>query len=321
MPTPIRIRGKRKAKAAEKWRVARGRTVWLSKADTPISSVDHSSVSPTLRPALPVFSSSQRPTRRKLRLSKLEELPTEILQTIFAFSENLNLPLASISLQQQLQSRHIYISFTSRILAPLMSNSPPKAFELAAARRVLNSKYMTWSLWKAWLDEHSLSLSLRADPASALYYQEVAGKLLHHLPIPPRKLLRGPWTDEKVKFLSTLVFKCDRIAESSIDIELAREGLEHAVAEGSLEAVQALLFLGLRPDTELLRQAVLDYGCNREVVETLITTSESDIDLLDETIWSWADKARRMGNIDGDWLKNQLSDAQNNSFRAHGFSK
>lgn len=312
--TPIRIRGKRKATAAEKWRAGRGRTVWLSKSGPSISGVVRSAISPALLPTLPVSSRSQRRRQRQLRLSKLEELPTEILQTIFAFSENLNLPLASFGLKKQLESRHIYMTFTSRVLAPLMSNRPPKPFELAAARRVLNSRYMTWSLWKAWLDEHSMSLSSRAEPASALYYKEAVGQLLHHLPVPPPKLLRGPWTDEKVKFLNTLVLNCDSVAENSTDRNLALEGLGHAVAEGSLEAVQALLGLGLRPDTELLRRAVLDSGCDREIVTALMTTSGPDLDLLDEAIWSWADKARRMGNVDGDWLKKQLIDAQNNNF-------
>ncbi|KAI9880977.1 MAG: hypothetical protein M1830_009471 [Pleopsidium flavum] len=130
MPTPIRVRGKNTRDQSRKVgrnalenvssTKARGRPLKLVP-----SSVSNSAV--TLRCSTPFTTPSTK--RRKVKtglachggskthISPLESLPVELLQSIFLFSLNLQLPLTSSSLNVALSSEHVYTELVSLVLS------------------------------------------------------------------------------------------------------------------------------------------------------------------------------------------------------------
>lgn len=315
--TAIRIRGKRTATTDEKWH--NGKTRTLNPSRTPSergSSVASSS------------SSSKRRRRKPLDplLSRLEQLPTEILQTIFEFSCNPELPLASPRFASQLNSPHLYRELTSRTLQPVLGTLTASNTELVNAERLLNSRFFTWPFFEEWLNSEFTTRDMHAEWK---WFNELPGpvetldEVLKSKPpwtwgrlypdkrlLPPKKLLRGPFTDDKVRLLSALssTFDHRQHQRGPTYLELAREGLKQAVTEGATDAVGCFWQLGLRVDTELLRLAVIHAGCKKEIVHQLVTSREitrsdlADVDFLDPALWSWAEKARARGDERGPWL-------------------
>ncbi|KAK4550768.1 hypothetical protein LTR36_000347 [Oleoguttula mirabilis] len=332
--TPIRVRGKRGAARAEKWHAGKKRKA--SRDSSPVQMSDAVSVSSNV----PSAASSRKRKRRQRSLSTLEELPTEILQDIFYYAANLNLALASPGLQAQLSSKHVYLKHTSRIMQPVIGHpgdSKASDADLSAATRLLNCKFMTWSFFKLWLNEH-WELRKRSDDREdnivSMYCSLWSPLEPSHGLVPPRKILHGPWTQDKIDFLEVLAFGIgDLPALSPVSGEVAHEGLAQAVAESSVAAVRSLLTMGLRPDTEVLRQAVINHGCKEAIVRVLVEKSgvrhseheqshqvdmsevqgsdprpgsAPSIDFLDPALWSWADRARIGGDGKGQWLMDLL---------------
>ncbi|KAK5129008.1 hypothetical protein LTR85_000341 [Meristemomyces frigidus] len=334
--TPIRVRGKRGATKTEKWHAGKKRKA--SRDSLPALSAQLLGAV-SVSSAAPSTASSRKCKRRRPQLSKLEELPTEILQDIFYYSANIDLALASPGLQAQLSSPHVYLKHTSRILQPILGNcgnSMADDADLSAAARLLNCKFMTWNFFKLWLDEwwepqkrpHGISMGEdRVDEYRNLWLLSNPSVGL----LPPRKLLHGPWTEDRVNFLRVLSTTVGHLpALSPVLGEIAHEGLGQAVTEGSEKAVSCLLRMGVNRDTEVLRRAVIDYGCNEAIVHALLwqrsseyyaggeprerlggvevssSTSqpadEAAIDYLDQALWSWAEKARTNGDRKGEWL-------------------
>lgn len=337
--TPIRVRGKKSAIKAEKWHAGKKRKANRDASPaSPARSCAASSTSSRAASAAP----SRKRKRRDPQLSRLEELPTEILQAIFDFSANLDLPLASPRLLAQLSSHHVYMSLTSRIMRLVVGHTAictATEGQLSAAARLLGCRFMTWSFFQTWLKDHydyerPLDTQSTAGGFAVTSSAEHVGDfdcphawmLLCPAPhlLPPRKLLHGPWTSDKIRFLHVLGIDGPDIgAISPVDSELAYEGLHQAVAQRSLFAVHALLRLQLQPDTELLRQAVIDHGCDEDIVgllirrpyrsaaspehETVVSAGrESNIDVLDPALWAWADKARKNADRKGRWLMDLL---------------
>ncbi|KAK5129175.1 hypothetical protein LTR08_003772 [Meristemomyces frigidus] len=332
--TPMRVRGKRGAAKAEKWNAGKKRKIGrdVSPMQPDRNSATVSTVSRTKgAPATRKRKQVQRP------LSRLEELPTEILQDIFFYSTNLNLALASPGLQMQLSGQHVYLEHTSRILQPVLGHhgstvlgpyqldhlglckrsgcefSTASDVELLAATRLFDCKFMTFSFFQLWLNEKPLSWDqgMLTQRGPEHFYSDLwAGLRPSAGLLPPRKVLTGPWTPDQVCFLRVFVdsLHCKDITVLSPVLgEVATEGLLQAVAEESEGAVPLLLALGqgMRPDTELVRKAVIDHGCNKAIVTELVSCARqrsSPVDLLDPALWSWAEKARASGDEKGEWL-------------------
>nr|POE79335.1 hypothetical protein CFP56_07400 [Quercus suber] len=309
--TPVKVRGKRRGTTAEKWNQGDGRRSKFRKDALSLS---------TLSNASPRFQ-SQTTTRKRKRsgneLGKIERLPTEIIQSIFEHSGNLSLPSASPALSSQLSDHHVYEVLTNRIMTPVLgacSTSTDQrdmsSADVAAASRLFSCKFMTWPFFRDWLQLVSKRLLHEEIPVcktSSLDCLKTTWNKLGPPPalLPPRKLLHGPWSDERVSFL--IVLALDRpslFANSPILGETACEGLVEAVAESHAYAVETLLRLGVMPTTELLRQAVMNTGCDREIVLQIIKASHeaSKVDFLDPTLWSWANRAQVNGNDNGAWL-------------------
>jgi len=330
--TPIRIRGKRSATPGEKWHAGKKRK--LLRDASPASSGQSTAGSSPSRLV------RAKPRKRKPydpSLSRLEQLPTEILQEIFGYEPNPNLPAASRTLLSQLSSQHVYSSVTSHILKRILGFKKTRASDadLAAATRLLNSKFMTWDCFSRWLQEqydalmpvHSIPAQGPADFHLRMWQALEPSKGL----LPPKKLLIGPWPAEKATFLHLFAWSMDDlVACDPVSAEIAYVGLSQAIAERAQTVVTTLLVMNLRSTTELLRQAVIDCGCDRDIVSVLIHNCmthyntdwreaeaatggvvrpgaiRADIDFFDSSLWAWADKARAHGDEKGEWLMDLL---------------
>ncbi|KAF2237734.1 hypothetical protein EV356DRAFT_529666 [Viridothelium virens] len=88
--TPVKVRGKK----GKEWAALMRRRKRLMSEDQPRD----------------VYSSKRRKIDEKIQ-PHLEALPTELLQSIFVFSREVNLPLASLRLSAKLSDRHLYMHF------------------------------------------------------------------------------------------------------------------------------------------------------------------------------------------------------------------
>lgn len=165
----------------------------------------------------------------------------------------------------------------------------------------------------------------------------------------PRQLLNAPWTTEKCDFLKFLLrgnASVDWVGTTSG--EIAEQGLMQALREGNARATRLLVTsagpgdrrgpwdipysphylafepemeefcladppvlrgVGVVPQTKHLRTAVLEAGCQRDVVETLLMpmAEDTNIDFEDRVILDWAIEKRLLGNERGQWLLSMLS--------------
>ncbi|CAD6587091.1 MAG: hypothetical protein ASARMPREDX12_002744 [Alectoria sarmentosa] len=65
--------------------------------------------------------------------------------------------------------------------------------------------------------------------------------------------------------------------------------------------------LGLKPNTEHLKLAVIERGCRRHIVKRLLWAESSDIDRADPAVMDWVGKKKEQGDRTGQWLLNQLT--------------
>lgn len=144
----------------------------------------------------------------------------------------------------------------------------------------------------------------------------------------PEKLLHGPWNDEKLDLLEMLC-----MAGATVDWvntsagEIAEQGLNDAIMEENRRAVNLLIRgptsdlswkpryiyweierknVRVRINTRHVRLAVLEAGCNLDIVEELLQHPDSTVDLNDRQIVSWAVKHNAEGDIRGKQLLNRL---------------
>ncbi|KAK3620413.1 hypothetical protein LTR56_023436 [Elasticomyces elasticus] len=307
--TPIKIRGKRGALPAEKWHAGKKRSVNRN-ASHAVPNISNAITRDFIQAAA---TSSQKRRKRDPTLSALEQLPVEIIQDIYHYSTNLDLPLASATLQAQLSSPHMYSRLTTHILQNVLGYEPEQTasdIDLAVSARLFGSRFMTWAFFSGWLDERLPvdAVRLPADYRDAWIGLKPAANLL-----PPQRLLHGPWNAAKTALLSVL---SPADGTHSLDLplvdpllgEVASEGALQAIAEGSYEALELLLTMGVRPSTEMFRQVIVDNGCNRKVLDTLhaAVTRRSgkglSIDPLDPTIWQWAERAQHGMDDSGDYV-------------------
>lgn len=251
-----------------------------------------------------------------------------MLQSIFEYSANVNLPSVSPRLASQLASGVLQHQITSHILHGVLDDQYAKgsATKVASALRLMNSKFFTWPFFTRWLydefeqrhllDEWREAMGDEVEASNTLQLQEWTWYRLRPssaLP-PPIKLLRRPFTEDRVQFLKFMInsFREEPETLGFLYREAVQEGLQQVVEDGVGHALNAFFSLGGYVDTELLRKAVIDSGCEEEVVERLIArticlrTAVVHIDFLDAALWSWADKAKARGDKKGSWLIEQL---------------
>ncbi|TKA48845.1 hypothetical protein B0A54_00921 [Friedmanniomyces endolithicus] len=297
--TPIKVRGKRGAVSAQKWHAGKKRPVNRDASPAP---KPNSSVIPQASVQLSEASSRKR-KRRRPELSEFEQLPVEILQDIFVYCANLDLPLASSALMSKLSSRHMYLRLTKCAVQPVLGfeyKEMPCAAQLAAATRLFGCRFMTWDFFRAWLDE---DVPFTRPRKTDDYWNAWTSLKPSKFFLPPAKLLHGHWTTEKANLLSIFLPEPPTPSPplTSVLLELAHAGAAQAIAERAHVALRLLLKMGVHPTTEMLRFAVIDHGCDRRLVEMLFDSVYPeekvavDIDPLDPALWAWAEKAYERG--------------------------
>lgn len=335
--TPIRVRGKRTATKEEKWHAGKQRKPYRH------GSASASDRSSSNRSTSSLAKAAARKARRRTdpTLSRLEQLPTEMLQSIFEFSANVDLPLVSPRLSSQLTSGVLQQQLTSQVLHQALetTNLGVSSVDVAHAMRLMNSRFFTWPFFQAWLHSEFDRLAFRKewedtigenDDASVSRQRQEEWTWYRLRPSPslppPSKLLRRPFTADRVRFLKFMIatFRDDPESLDAVYCEFVQDGFHRAVEDGAGDALSAFFCLGAQIDTELLRKAVIDAGCVKDVVQRLISrtthlTSEPlDVDFLDPALWAWAEKARAKGDEAGSWLVKQLRTAARDSGQGGG---
>jgi hypothetical protein len=306
--TPVKVRGKRGGIAAEKWNTDKRRRAALQKRRDPfVVGVARSK---------PKARAHQQDVCRPV----LEALPPEILQEIFIYSGNVELPPVSKEILFNLsKSQHLRTEMASRLLDPILDTNESIAPELErrAATRLMNCKFFTVEFFVEWIERRAGSSTPRPLSLNAVEWQRAWATLRPSEGLlPPKKLLLPPFTKDKVSFLSILAPGVHNIAELDVAYgEFAYEALVAAAGNSDSELVALLLGMGVKPTTEVVTAAVMDGDCDEDVVRRLLhnttnrTATEGEVDLLDRTLWNWAEKAKKQGNEKGEWLMRALREA------------
>lgn len=327
--TAVKVRGKRNRKPEEKWHHGKKRKTVKQDSSTSLKQDANSQSS---------IVGSTRPARKRKRhdpeLSQLEQLPTEILQLIFTYSANVELPLASPRLASQLANAHLFREISDRVFDPIIKTKISKESEhLAAVTRLMNSRFFTWTYFQDWL-EHRIKIdaallkhvSVRKDDtiyemfpvcryqdAWEYFAQNVEGGLL-----PPLKVFKTPFTKENLDFLRVCwLAHCllDDFDPGPLYMAKVKVALRNAIAERNLSMV-VLCVQGFKKaltlDISYIRTAVVEGGCVADIIETLAAkmlsygTPDDHVDWLDPDLWAWATKASQEGDKRGRWLMQLL---------------
>ena len=335
--TPIRIRGKRAASKEEKWHAGKQRRP-ARHGLFPASECSSSG-----RSTSSLVRAAARKSRKRVDpdLSRLEQLPTEMLQSIFEHSANLDMPLVSPRLASQLASRFLHHQLASQILHQALGGQQSDGHNInnSGAMRLMNSKFFTWPFFRTWLHNEFARQKLQSEMEDAVGHDAESQEGLQRqeewtwyrlgppatLP-PPSKLLRRPFTADNVQFLRFMIgfFHAEPETLGPVYSEIVQDGLQQAVEDGVGDVLNAFFCLGAQVDPELLRKAVIDAHCEKDVVQRLISRTTHlnnepvDVDFLDPALWAWADKAKANGDEKGPWLIEQLQSAARDSGQGEG---
>ncbi|KAF2839947.1 hypothetical protein M501DRAFT_1016034 [Patellaria atrata CBS 101060] len=307
--TPVHIRGKKRPRTnadsgQNTIKRSRGRPPKAPKAEPALKLSGTSST---------VLSASEKlQKRRKPRrpLSRLEQLPNEIIQTIFLESQNVDLPGCSPHLTRVLNSEHMYLEFC--VQTYLKEDDEDGQFWFPISRGLPQRRFFTFQFWGK-LENRLVStielLRANGDDIEALKYWA------YEIPV---KLLSGPWKtnesldeDQNFKFLSDLHRKkLWPPLEGKGVMQAMIQGIRNAVMCNNQRVFNILISFGLHFDlyegtkdfTELIRYAVIECGCNEDMVGPLLRHSPVTFDYMDPELWAWVERNKDTGNGKGEWL-------------------
>ncbi|KAF2465839.1 uncharacterized protein BDR25DRAFT_306359 [Lindgomyces ingoldianus] len=310
--TPVRIRGKKRKPAPR----------------------NLSSIQPLLKHFHPSSLKSKPPKPKPTAvpvMPTLQSLPQELLEIIFLYSMNISLPRASPSLGRLLSSKSICMEYCMRSFFHTVDHKANIRHRRITSDPVgqsdlLSCRFFTWPFFYTYVEKAHDALIKQRGRAwaktgvtvpDATYFDRLWPSRFTQITYLgfaegfhiPEKLLHGPWStpsdqdsdSEKAKLLYVLVSLNGEIDWSaSLAGETAKDGMKDAIREGNEHAVAALaVLLGIAQEitTELLRYAVVDCGCNFDVIRHLLFNSqilyaETSRDILnfhDPALWQWAD--------------------------------
>ncbi|KAF2422085.1 hypothetical protein EJ08DRAFT_738030 [Tothia fuscella] len=276
-------------------------------------------------PEPPAMKKIKIPKRKPLKLSLLETLPSELLQTIFLQSMNVSLPRLSKILSSKLSSQHLHLEMSMQILYHHHDQPVKYRSQLLICKFFtldFLAKYIQYA-HRYWYDstDHDPGDSYQElGPSEALTELEHNNlgypflERLQHLYI-PSKLLHGPWNRQKIKFLRILKRnECTINWSTSSDDETAKRGVLEAILANCTPVVQILV--GYKDSwvpvsQDMLRCAVLEGGCNRDIVRHLFdplsdvdVRPKEELDFMDAGIWRWIEQ--RGDDLTGKWLQKVL---------------
>ena len=267
-------------------------------------------------------------------------LPQELLEIIFLHSMNLSLPRASPLLGRRLSSQAVTLEYTMRTFFHTVDHTTnyrdrKKTSDPSLQSELLACRFFTWQFFLKYVDQaHDAMITLRGKAWEKTGVEVPGVRQFDGLwpfrftTIPylafaegfyiPEKLLHGPWDEGKVNLMYVLVSLNGEIDwKGSMAGETAKQGICEAIAEENERAVAALsTLLGVprQIDTGLLRYAVLECGCNINILRQLLfnaqimgpqQVSKEVLDFLDTRLWAWADANGEKGDV----LKHMLRKA------------
>ncbi|KIV99914.1 uncharacterized protein PV09_08441 [Verruconis gallopava] len=271
-------------------------------------------------------------------VAPVERLPCELIQHIFLLTDmDTNLPRASPLLSRSLLDQYILLKYCERAFArPSNSNQAVNYRERLERRqrqiKAFSMNWMTWSFFSSfliWWKERSAAadmghldpgqfelelsdekrqLQARRSNLSCPWLPEIVCPL-------PNKLLRGPFTPEKLAFIRCLL----SISNASVDwaskesVRLSTAAKVEAILERNFEAVHLLSRnrrLAKAPNLELVKFAVIEGGCDRSIVFELMTAARQwglrrwvDVELD-----AWVAREIAKGNPKARWLRLKLEE-------------
>jgi len=281
---------------------------------------------------------STKPLSPEIRcrpLSALEELPTEILQEIYRWSRNLNLPLSSPHISLKLSSNIVYTwTCDYAFYNPWPVRSPIRT---EVQQQLFSRRWMTWQFFKQYLIRFDhpdacmcwhILLGQQCDGQrypSCLFSLPTracrGGRLNNQIGIKsiscpiPTKLTRGPFLPDKVAFLQFL------LKETTMSIDRADREAIRTATRGRREAIRdrkydvSYLFahsrrLGNAVTLELIKFAIIDCNCDRSIVfDLMIAAKESKWSWWNDVeLDAWVARQEAAGNPKGRWLKVKLEE-------------
>jgi hypothetical protein len=323
--TPVRIRGKKR-------KVGK---LAVSKASS------SQAIIATLPPKRPRTSKPSNLAKRRKEvipaMPTLQGLPQELLEMVFLYSMNISLPRASLDLGQKLSSKAIILEFVMRNFFHTVDHKTNYRDREVTSDPVVQSellacRFFTWSFFLAYVEKaHSTLIKQRGkiwekagvEVPGPSYFDKLwpfKFTTITYLSFAegfnvPEKLLHGPWTVDKASFLYVLVSLNGEIDwEGTMAGETAKEGLKEAIKDKNEHAVAALsVLLGVSQaiDTQTIRYAVVDCGCNFNIVRHLLfnaqilqeSNSNRTTNFYDPKLWQWADSHEGKGVLLKDLLK------------------
>ena len=281
--------------------------------------------------------------------SPIETLPAELLQEIFILSDlNLALPESSPCISRKLSDPYIYRFVCNHYFDPgypryqkrIYGNPVSQVQVRRDQSRIFSYRWMTWEIFKSFIlrkYEQSGCLCDKAPGGVApdtgcpspqwppdfeyptnMVFEGCHKPALTSLACPiPQKLLRGPWTKDKLQFLRFLLWTTSMNVNwaGTEACENTRQGRREAILERNLEAVQLLnncRRLCRAPNLDDVRFAVIHGGCDRSIVyDTLEAVRMWGVA---GNAWEcgilglWCGSAIEAGNPKGQWLKLKLEE-------------
>lgn len=256
---------------------------------------------------------------------------------IFLYSMNISLPRASTELGRRLSSKAVTMEFTMRSFFQTVDHKANIRDRKITSNPIIQSKllacrFFTWEFFMDYVNKaHTAMIKLRGKIwedagvevkgpkdfkglwpfmfTGVTYLSFAEG---FHI---PEKLLHGPWTDDKAKLLYVLVsFSGEIDWESSTAGETAKEGLRQAIEQKMEYAVAALsVLLGIAQsiDTNTIRYAVIECGCNFKIVRHILfnaqilqdTIPKETLNFHDPKLWQWAEVNEGKGVLLKDLLR------------------
>ncbi|KAF2639396.1 hypothetical protein P280DRAFT_470764 [Massarina eburnea CBS 473.64] len=318
--TPVRIRGK-KRKASK----------------LPVSNLSSKATASE-------WPKTSKPVKRKkvrkqfvAAMPSLQGLPQELLEMVFLYSMNTALPHASPDLGHKLSSQAVTMEFVMRSFFHTVDHRTTYrdravTSDPAVQSELLACRFFTWSFFLAYVEKAQSTLIKQRGKIWETAGVEVPGPSYFKNLWPfrftkiiylglaegfkiPEKLLHGPWTEGKASLLYVLVSLNGEIDwEHTMSGETAKEGLKEAIHERNEHAVAALsVLLGVSQaiDTSMLRYAVIDCGCNLNIVRHILfnaqilqeANTKDIINFHDPKLWQWADSHEGKGVFLKDLLR------------------
>ncbi|KAH7134910.1 hypothetical protein B0J11DRAFT_501773 [Dendryphion nanum] len=231
-----------------------------------------------------------------MALAPIERLPPELIQPIFELSGfNTALPIASHYVAARLSTEHIYHATCSHWLTQYLGS---RAIQSLAQSHIFAAKWMTWDFFQAWVLKHFAEIGCLCgqtpaagcfDPIWPPHFEDATGMVFSrsHLSVLayvkcriPVKLLQGPWSTNKIRFLRFLLWTSSMTVDwaDKATRNIAIAGRQQAIVEKNLEAVELFNHnrrLGKPPGLEQVRYAVIEGDCNRSIVYDTMATAWS----------------------------------------------